>query len=410
MDGGVGSADHQLHSSQPGASTPNSLRQSTSDVNFAFALPVDVHQWKTISNKRRRSPNPKLPQEKQMKLTNYWLGAPVTTSSNRFQELETEDNPPPTEVNLPKPPPIMLKGVQNIAPLIEQLNIVAKENYQIKTSGENVTIHSRSKEYYSAITKLLVEKKTMFHSFPFKDARAFRVVLKNVHHSADTEEIKEALKEKGHDVRNIHNILNRAKKPQPMFFVDLEPKANNREIYQIQLLSNMRLNFEPPRQKREIPQCMKCQRYGHTKHYCHHPARCVKCAGNHETAICPRNSKDRDVLCVLCEGNHPANYRGCVIYKELQAKRYPPMRNRNADSQQAAQPPPRPSSSTRPGLSYAQVTREQNQQQQFLNNLNQPENSQPSSDMCELKKMMKGLMEQVGTMLNLLTTLIVKMN
>lgn len=393
------------------------MQDSTADPNFSFAMPIQKHPWKTIATKRQRSPNSGLlsmsHNNKQMKITNYWLGDPEeVVTTNRFSALENDVVQPPIQEIIIRPPPIMLMGVKKIAPLIEQLDIVAKNGYQTKTSAENVTIHSQSKEVYLAITKMLKEKNTMFHSFPFKDERAFRVVLKNVHHTLDTNELKTALKEKGHDVRNIHNILNRqTKRPLPLFFVDLEPKANNRDIYLIELLCNMRLCFEPPRKRREIAQCMKCQRYGHTKHYCHHQARCVKCAEFHETSACKRTTRDRNVLCVLCDGNHAANYKGCVIYKELQKKRFPPLRNddnENADNKSPSTSGHSPK--VRPGVSYAQTARENSHQQQFVNSLNQPQNSQPSNDIFELKQMMKSLMEQMGTMLNLLTTIVTKIN
>jgi hypothetical protein len=55
---------------------------------------------------------------------------------------------------------------------------------------------------------------------------------------------------------------------------------------------------------------MCCQRYDHTKNYCHLKSRCVKCAGSHGTTQCPRKERSSDVRCVLCGGNHPANYKG----------------------------------------------------------------------------------------------------
>jgi hypothetical protein len=53
----------------------------------------------------------------------------------------------------------------------------------------------------------------------------------------------------------------------------------------------------------------------------------VKCLGDLVTALCPRKEKLDDVRCVLCEGNHPANYtyKGCTIYKELLKKKYTPL-------------------------------------------------------------------------------------
>jgi hypothetical protein len=64
--------------------------------------------------------------------------------------------------------------------------------------------------------------------------------------------------------------------------------------------------------------CSNCQRYGHTKNFCHLQPRCVKCAGDHSTGQCPRKERSSDVRCVLCNGNHPVNYKGCAVYKDLQ--------------------------------------------------------------------------------------------
>jgi hypothetical protein len=51
----------------------------------------------------------------------------------------------------------------------------------------------------------------------------------------------------------------------------------------------------------------------------------VKCAGYHLTKQCHQKERLSDVWCVLCGGNHPANYKGCMVYKDLQKKTYPPL-------------------------------------------------------------------------------------
>jgi hypothetical protein len=68
----------------------------------------------------------------------------------------------------------------------------------------------------------------------------------------------------------------------------------------------------------------KLQRYGHTKNYCHLKPRYVNCAGDHLTNQCHRKERSSDVRCVLCDGNHPAKYKGRTVYKDLQKKTYPP--------------------------------------------------------------------------------------
>ncbi|ENN82258.1 hypothetical protein YQE_01366, partial [Dendroctonus ponderosae] len=68
---------------------------------------------------------------------------------------------------------------------------------------------------------------------------------------------------------------------------------------------------------RLVPQCKKCQAYGHTQKYCAMEPRCVRCTGKHLTMECkkPKNEKPK---CVHCGKGHPANYRECMVPKEMQ--------------------------------------------------------------------------------------------
>jgi hypothetical protein len=82
--------------------------------------------------------------------------------------------------------------------------------------------------------------------------------------------MKNKLNEKGHLVRNIINVRHRAtKEPLPLLFVDLEPRNNNKEIYQLQFLQHCKIRVEPPRHKRVIAQCTRRQSYGQTKGWLH---------------------------------------------------------------------------------------------------------------------------------------------
>ena len=75
------------------------------------------------------------------------------------------------------------------------------------------------------------------------------------------------------------------------------------------------VKFEEPRQKPVIVQCSKCQDLGHTKTYCHHQARCVRCAGPHASNTC-QIPRDQPPKCALCGEDHPASYKGCIVYKK----------------------------------------------------------------------------------------------
>ena len=291
--------------------------------------------------------------------------------------------------------------VENVQPLISLLNSVAKDEFEIKILRDNeVKIQPIAEKSYSSITKSLIEKNTQFHTYKLKSERPFNVVVKGLHHSTPTDEIKTELEHIGFEVINISNVRHRvSKNPLSMFYVNLKQNSNNKDIYKIEHLLYTKISVEPPRKKREIPQCHKCQRYGHTYKLCNHSARCVKCAGLHSTTECPRKEKSKDVKCVLCEGNHPANYKGCMVYKELQQKTYPSLRKKSYNHTSI------PQSNVHPGTSYAQIAGNQPPPEPTVN---QPEIQ--TNDMSELKSMIMMLLQQMNNMFNVLNTVLTKMS
>jgi hypothetical protein len=83
-------------------------------------------------------------------------------------------------VNTPKPPPIYITGVTNISPLIQLLEQIAKQRYEINALADNkVKVQPKSSDSY-----------TELHTYNLKDERSYRVVLKNMHYSINPEEIK----------------------------------------------------------------------------------------------------------------------------------------------------------------------------------------------------------------------------
>jgi len=144
----------------------------------------------------------------------------------------------------------------------------------------------------------------------------------------------------------------------------------------------MTVTFEAPYVTREVPQCTRCQKYGQTK-----------CTAAHQTSKCPRKVKDGKVKCVNCNENHPANYRGCIIHKQLQQKLYPQLRERNI----ATRP-------TQPGVTYAQIV--QGRAETPRPNTAQPNSPnipQSAKDLTELKQIMKTLMDQIHTLIKLIS-------
>lgn len=367
----------------------------------------------------------------------YWLKPPITTS-NRFEVLPVDsdalDDTPETSQNEPKPPPIFVAEVGYLKPLSELLEQIIPGAYSLKCLYNNqIKIQPTTSDSYRKTVKALQDKHTQFHTYQLKQDRSFRVVLRNMHPTIDKDLLKQGIEILGHEVLNISPIYKlktdpvnpntNTKQVLPLFNIELKVKPNNKEIYDVKSLLNMIVAFEPPYPKREVPQCMNCQRYGHTKRFCHLNPRCVKCAGNHQTVQCPRKERSSDVKCVLCEGNHPANYKGCIIYKELQKNKFPPLRNKQPSQFTTKptqpipsnhQPSPQANSNNcvhhtlRPGTTYAQIV------SNGFPSLSTDHQSHscpvPQQPTGNLEAMMTKLMERMDSILNLLTTMISKMN
>ena len=136
--------------------------------------------------------------------------------------------------------------------------------------------------------------------------------------TCDVNKIIIDLKNKGLKIISATNKLSwRSKKPLDMFVLAFEAGENINNIYEIKDILKFKVAIEPLKNLKLIPQCKKCQGYGHTQNYCEREPRCVKCPGIHLTRDCTKLSSDSPKY-VHCGETHPANYRGCLVAKELQ--------------------------------------------------------------------------------------------
>lgn len=166
----------------------------------------------------------------------------------------------------------------------------------------------------------------------------------------------------------------------------------------------------------------RCQRYGHTQKYCNHTFRCVKCAGTHSTDQCAK-PPETPAKCIHCQGDHPANYKGCSAYKTLYANRYPKLRAKEVSNQSPSPPKftvtPTPSTSQTPSptkffttsTSYAQAV--QGIQNNPNSQRNLPQNSVPNppntDNSSRLEKLIEKQSEQINHLLSLLTLIVEKL-
>lgn len=341
-------------------------------------------------------------------------------TSNKFDTLTVEESntqetneSPAKNIN---PPPIFIYGVTNYPQMVDQLrNCLEDEQYTTKSLTNNIVkINCITADSYRKMARFLRENSIIHHTYQLKEERAYRVVIKHLHNSIPTKDIKAELTKLGHNVRNIINARNRrTKEPLNLFFVDLEPSNNNKDIYKIERLQNVFIRIEPPhKNKNDIVQCMRCQLYGHSKTYCNRPYACVKCGGPHSTESC-KKSRDTPATCALCGGAHPANYKGCDYYHQLiQGKHAKQVSHTKTLTPNKANivanhymGPPQ-----NQNILYSDVVNNKpNTNSNINNNVSDQSNNMLSQFLNEFKAMFNQLIQQNSMVLNMLTTLISKL-
>ncbi|KAL4149757.1 hypothetical protein QTP88_003625 [Uroleucon formosanum] len=266
-------------------------------------------EWNIVdTNKRIRSPNnntsphPKKPNEPSNFSSPNRYSLRDTNADNMDLEVDTEIN------ESPPPPPIFLTSSINFITLCKNLEQITKTGgFLCKSNSKSIKINLHSASSYRVVISLFNENKLEYHT--------------NLHHTIPTDYIKDEIEKYGFMVKNVTNVLkSQSKEPLPLFFVDLNPSPNNQDIFKINYLCFTKVKFEAPHIRRDLVQCHRCQQYGHTKSYCNHVPKCVRCGDSHTSDQCSK-SKDLPTKCALCSNAHLANYRGCTVHKDLQRLR-----------------------------------------------------------------------------------------
>lgn len=322
--------------------SPSTMVESTLQEVSQMELPLSdidyaTGSWELVTGRKR--PMTDSNQPVQSKRLNESI---PTTTYNSFQVLsqttnaKTEETINPPQID--KIPPIFINGVEDYAALISFLEHEAGPNtFKTRSTIKGVTVYPQTPDIYRKLNTSLRNKGADYHTYQLPQDRCPRIVVKHLHHGTPIDIIKEEFKKLGYEVTNVVNAISRFKNPLPMFFVDITKESFSEEIFKIEFLYYSHIKIEEPRKKRIIPQCMRCQQYGHTKSYCNHHPRCVKCGEFHDSSSCLK-TRDKAPKCANCKGEHPANYRGCQTLKDLRAQRR--LRSHPPAAAQPAQEPP----------------------------------------------------------------------
>ena len=262
-------------------------------------------------------------------------GAPITLQNSfavlgdlmdtnqREQEIPSEQ--PNIRSHVSRPPPIYLFDITDMNQVLTNLKALglSKLNYTVGRDGK-VKFSSETIDDYRKMINYLSNNNAQYYTYQANQERSFRVVLRGLHHTSDKVALAQELKDLGFEPTQIVPVLHPVTKvPLPLFFLDLKPNPTNPEIFKLTHLYGASIHVEPPKPKKTIIQCLRCQAYGHSKNYCNKAPRCARCNNYHPTPECnlPPGSPS---TCVNCGGSHTANYKGCPTHKALQKAKFTP--------------------------------------------------------------------------------------
>lgn len=390
---------------------------NTNNQLSPIVLNNTVDGWQKIANKRHHStssnsnpgsPRPTTSSKKSIKLFHSTNRYEILNDENDVEITQNEDPPENnSEQPIKIPPPVFIKGVENFTDLCTVLiELIGVDNFICKSSVDRLKIQTKNPESYRTLVRFLKEQKAEFHTFQLKEDKPLRVVIRNLHPTTSAETIKNELEIRLFEVRQVTNVLHKiGKNPLPLFFVDLEPTDKSKEIYDLSSLLHTKIKVEEPYKPKTISQCINCQEYGHTKAYCGYPPRCVRCGANHMSSNCSK-PRDQPPKCALCSSSHPANYKGCSVYREIQQRKksthksnflYDNLNIKNFNVQQdnhSLKDFPN-INHTSPKQTYAQTT---------SNNTN----NQIPSPSLDINKVMSSFLEDLKSLINPLITLLTK--
>lgn len=380
-----------------------------------------------LRNAKRRkvsSPSPE-----RITLSNTFSGLPL---DQVVDDITLAD----TAKKLMKPPPIILYGIEDLTKLDELLeSTVNRADFSYKIINQNqLRINCANVEVYKTIMDIVRKKGLIGHTFNRKDKRPYRIVIKNLHHTTPKTIIKEALEETGNTL--IGEIINvkygPEKKPTSTFFANLQPSLKNKTVKSIKFIHHQSVTIEDPVKRTTIVQCQRCQQYGHSKNYCMRPFRCVKCAQSHKTSECPKKDRNTPAKCALCQGAHPANYKGCEVYREILARKSnsQPLKVRGKTKPDTTevllQKQPTLSNKGTRTTSVANVTKQRtkpnNMQKSYTeatkpDNTSKEENAPTTSKNLNLEELLAKqaekfdlILQQMSMLINLITTLVSKLS
>lgn len=289
---------------------------TTEDVN----LETDEDELRNEDQKKEEFLIPK--KQRKRRFTQLSIIPPSVENGNRFSILNEETQNMEESQDLPSPEEgepatgtqdnnsttIVLRDKSLWLKISKTLN-AEKINYtKATTTRDGIRIQPQTISDFKNVLKLFKDENVPFHTHQLKTEKNLRIVIKGIPTEIKEDDIYTDLLEKGYPALKITRMNGKNNNPAPMALVEI--KKDYKSLYKVPTVNGLSVQIEPLKNRRQIPQCHRCQLFGHIQKNCNANFACMKCAGEHSTHLCTKE-KTTPAKCVNCGGAHTSIFKKC---------------------------------------------------------------------------------------------------
>jgi hypothetical protein len=233
--------NYNLHTYQAATTSGAQPKQQTSQEQkkALTAMTIDDNAdrlfWQAVSGRTgpRTTEVPTMKKNTLQETNNHLTQITITNEFEAERHAETKAHSKHERKDTAAPPLFVLgiTNTQRLTATTEQaVSILHYTLIIMKT--DTIKILAKKPEYHKIIIDILKEKKVELHTYKPRQQRAYRAVIRNLHYSMQEKLVREEIERMEHKIRNLWNIRRRvAGNPLSLFFSDIEPAAENNEIY-----------------------------------------------------------------------------------------------------------------------------------------------------------------------------------
>lgn len=265
---------------------------------------------------------------------------PRASTSNDSPDEETESTAQTSRRE--SPPPIILNYVFARHQQVEdKLREHLKLGYKVRYAKKSTVIYPKDMVEYRKFKQYLLDNEEEFYTYGTDQDKRHAYILRGLDAGFTEDEIKKDLADE-HEVI-VETIYQLKKTLRPLFMLIVSPNITLEWLTaNVRYILHTRVYWERRKNDRQLPQCHRCQVWGHSARNCFKPYVCLKCGEAHETYKCEK-ARTAPAKCANCSQAHPANDIECPVYLARLTGRRRPSRNdqQRPPPRYEAAPPPR---------------------------------------------------------------------